>query len=172
MKKNLARYAVAIAVVFSLSPAVYAQSDSIKRLDNSATAKEIFYEIFPTKRRSLSDRPLPEAVALSVPFANDSAAILPGAESLIAEIGKAISVGQKRGMGVILEGHASRTGDARYNLELSQNRADAVKRFIVSRFDLDPALVITLGKGYSEPLDGLAPGHDANRRVQIKYLRK
>ena len=165
------RYAVVLAALFSLSPTAYAQSDGVKRLDSNATAKEIFYEIFPTKRRSLSDQPLPEAIALPIPFANGSAAILQSAESLLLEMGKAISVGQKQGVGVILEGHASHTGDAGYNLELSRNRADAVKRFIVSRFDLNPALVITLGKGYSEPLDGLAPDHDDNRRVQIKYLR-
>jgi OmpA-OmpF porin, OOP family len=50
------------------------------------------------------------------------------------------------------EGHADRLGGTAYNQKLSQERADAVKAYLVGEGRLDPAKVSATGKGESMPV--------------------
>jgi OmpA-OmpF porin, OOP family len=53
---------------------------------------------------------------------------------------------------VIVEGHTDRLGSTAYNQKLSQERADAVKAYLVSAGGLDPSKVTATGKGESAPV--------------------
>jgi len=67
----------------------------------------------------------------------------------------------------IVAGHTAFEGRGAYDQDLSERRADAVKRFLVENFDLLPEHLITVGYGSSKPKfpsDPLAP---INQRVQI-----
>jgi len=55
-----------------------------------------------------------------------------------------------------VEGHTDRLGSSAYNLTLSQQRADAVKAYLVSHGKLDPAKVQAVGKGEAMPVTDAA----------------
>jgi OOP family OmpA-OmpF porin len=51
-----------------------------------------------------------------------------------------------------VEGHTDRLGTEAYNQKLSQQRADAVKEYLVSTGKVDPAKIVTTGKSESSPV--------------------
>jgi outer membrane protein OmpA-like peptidoglycan-associated protein len=73
---------------------------------------------------------------------------------------------------VIIEGHTDSTGSADFNLQLSQQRADAVRDFLVSN-GIDPDRIITRGYGQGYPVASnvTAAGRQENRRVEVVVLR-
>jgi OOP family OmpA-OmpF porin len=78
-----------------------------------------------------------------------------------------------------VEGHSDRLGSTAYNQALSQQRADAVKAYLVTQGKLDPAKIQAVGKGEGTPATqtGACPGQQQNaaliaclqpdRRVEI-----
>jgi outer membrane protein OmpA-like peptidoglycan-associated protein len=67
-----------------------------------------------------------------------------------------------------IEGHTDSTGSAEFNQTLSQNRADAVRDYLVSQ-GLDVAKLSSQGMGMNDPLadNSTAEGRQKNRRVEI-----
>lgn len=65
-------------------------------------------------------------------------------------------------------GHTDNTGDLNTNLDLSQQRADAVLFRLVSDYSVDPDRLEALGVGYLAPrFPNISPaGREANRRVE------
>jgi peptidoglycan-associated lipoprotein len=79
-------------------------------------------------------------------------------------------LGTKAGTQVTLEGHTDERGTREYNLALGDQRADAVRRFMVAD-GVAPNQLSTLSYGEERPAD---PGHSEqawrqNRRVVIQY---
>ena len=70
---------------------------------------------------------------------------------------------------LIIEGHTSSDGDANFNLELSQKRAEAVKSYLV-KLGADPNRLKTEGYGESRPIQDnrTMQGRGLNRRVQFR----
>jgi outer membrane protein OmpA-like peptidoglycan-associated protein len=68
-----------------------------------------------------------------------------------------------------IAGHTDSTGDAQKNKELSQRRADSVKRVLVQKYGADGARVNTKGFGSEQPLapNDTEDGRSINRRVEI-----
>ena len=66
-------------------------------------------------------------------------------------------------------GHTDSVGDAAYNMQLSQRRADSVSRYIQTRNVLSQRL-LTRGMGEDYPIasNNTAQGKSQNRRVEIK----
>ncbi len=71
---------------------------------------------------------------------------------------------------VLIEGHTDNTGDPQYNLELSINRALAIKGALEAR-DVDPTRINTRGLGEDTPVasNDSAAGRQLNRRVEIVF---
>lgn len=69
---------------------------------------------------------------------------------------------------VTVEGHTDNTGSADYNLQLSQQRAQAVTSILIAN-GVPSSRLIAVGKGENEPVaDNLTPeGKQQNRRVEI-----
>lgn len=107
------------------------------------------------------------ALALPVQFAFDSAQILPAARRQLDALAEGIrmlpSVQQ-----VLIEGHTDATGAERYNEQLSQRRAQSVKRYLVARHGIDAARLRAIGLGERAPLPGRAASAAENRRVQFR----
>jgi OOP family OmpA-OmpF porin len=72
---------------------------------------------------------------------------------------------------VLIEGHTDSTGSDSYNLELSQQRAAAVRDFLISN-GINPNLVIARGYGKAHPVASNATqeGRQENRRVEVVVL--
>lgn len=73
--------------------------------------------------------------------------------------------------GILIEGHTDSVGNAEYNLSLSQRRADAVKRALVTR-GVSGARIIAKGYGEEYPVadNTMEAGRQQNRRVEIIIL--
>ncbi|MEY8828118.1 OmpA family protein [Sedimentitalea sp. XS_ASV28] len=73
---------------------------------------------------------------------------------------------------IALVGHTDSTGALATNIDLSRQRASAVRDRLVNQFDVDPARVDSEGMGYLAPIaSNLTPeGRDANRRVEAILL--
>uniref|UniRef100_UPI0024133043 OmpA family protein n=1 Tax=Sphingomonas phyllosphaerae TaxID=257003 RepID=UPI0024133043 len=71
---------------------------------------------------------------------------------------------------VMLAGHADRSGSAKYNVGLSQRRADSVKAYLTSKA-IPENVISTEAFGESRPRVDTADGvrEVQNRRVEITY---
>jgi len=66
-------------------------------------------------------------------------------------------------------GYTDDIGDAKYNLKLSQKRAEAVKEILVKKFKIDPKRIVAKGYGEAYPLvpNTSDTNRALNRRVEI-----
>ncbi|MDX2195503.1 MAG: OmpA family protein [Cytophagales bacterium] len=72
-----------------------------------------------------------------------------------------------------IEGHTDNIGSAESNMKLSQNRANSVRTFLLSK-GLDESKVKSLGLGETKPIatNETDEGRTVNRRVEFKVLQK
>ncbi|MDY6948612.1 MAG: OmpA family protein, partial [Pseudomonadota bacterium] len=70
---------------------------------------------------------------------------------------------------VLIEGHTDANGSDSANLILSQDRADAVKQYLVSQFGLNAEKVSSIGYGEARPVatNETAAGRARNRRIDL-----
>jgi outer membrane protein OmpA-like peptidoglycan-associated protein len=73
------------------------------------------------------------------------------------------------GSSLVIEGHTDANGSDSANLILSQDRADAVKQYIVSNFAVDPEKISSIGYGESRPVatNETQDGRSRNRRIDV-----
>jgi outer membrane protein OmpA-like peptidoglycan-associated protein len=95
--------------------------------------------------------------------ANISSAAMPGVQAL----GQALSADGLRGSTFMVGGHTDAVGGEAYNQDLSERRADAIKRYLVEKFGIAGADLVTVGYGKTMPKDAAHPMDPANRRVQV-----
>jgi outer membrane protein OmpA-like peptidoglycan-associated protein len=69
-----------------------------------------------------------------------------------------------------VEGHTDSTGSATVNLKLSRERAISVIDHLVNEHSIDASRLVPVGKGSQEPLEGVSPRDDTNRRVQFRKM--
>jgi len=74
-------------------------------------------------------------------------------------------------MVVQLEGHTDATGNAKANMDLSEERVEAVKKYLVSK-GVDKGRVKTKAFGGTKPVSRLKTpeARDLNRRVEMRVL--
>lgn len=110
-------------------------------------------------------------------FDFDKWSIREDAEENLAKVGEIIAAYNHP---VTIIGHTDSKGSEDYNLELSEKRAEAVKKWLVDQAEINPNLIETAGKGESEPVapntnpDGSdnPEGRQKNRRVEIRISKK
>jgi len=73
------------------------------------------------------------------------------------------------GASVSVEGHTDANGSDSQNLILSQDRADAVRQYMVSNFGFNPEKVSSVGYGEARPVatNETAAGRARNRRIDL-----
>lgn len=71
---------------------------------------------------------------------------------------------------VEVAGHTSNTGTAEINMKLSQQRAEAVRNYLVGE-GVNPELITARGYGMNEPIasNNTADGRNANKRVELRF---
>lgn len=99
-----------------------------------------------------------------------SAVIKPESSGVLNTIGNVLK--QNPDMKVRIVGHTDGSGDEKANQLLSEQRAEAVKGFLSSRFSLDNGRLESTGKGESEPVadNRTREGMAQNRRVDFIRL--
>jgi outer membrane protein OmpA-like peptidoglycan-associated protein len=101
-------------------------------------------------------------------FDTDKATLRSDAKQSLDQI--AASLKQRYNGGQIrIYGHADATADASHNQELSQQRAEAVKNWLVSNGNIDGANISIQPMGEAEPVasNQTEQGRQMNRRVEI-----
>lgn len=75
---------------------------------------------------------------------------------------------KNKGLTLTLIGHTDNVGSDADNLVLSKKRADAVKKYLVSK-GVESGNITTIGKGEAEPLvsNETEQGREKNRRVEF-----
>jgi OOP family OmpA-OmpF porin len=107
---------------------------------------------------------------VSVTFAFDKAVLTASDRQQLDSFASTLSGAR----GYILEvtGGTDSTGDAQYNYQLSQRRADAVVNYLSSKHNIPPHkfYLIGIGKDQQVASDRTAAGRAKNRRVEIKLM--
>jgi OOP family OmpA-OmpF porin len=73
---------------------------------------------------------------------------------------------------VDIEGNTDSTGSRGYNMELSKQRADAVKQYLVEKYSFPAVRLRTAGNGPDKPVEtnNTPEGREKNRRTDIKVF--
>jgi outer membrane protein OmpA-like peptidoglycan-associated protein len=109
----------------------------------------------------------------TVLFDTDKAAIKPSAAAALQQITG--SIGQRYpGSEVRVMGFADSRGDKSYNKALSEERAEAVKNYLVANGKIDAARLSVEPMGEAAPVatNATAAGRQENRRVEIAVRTK
>lgn len=104
-----------------------------------------------------------------VPFETNSARLLPEANAVLDDVVQVLKDAPE--MRLRIEGHTDADGSEEFNLELSQQRAEAVKRYLVSK-GISASRLEALGLGETRPIDTnrTPAGRARNRRVEFHIL--
>src|SRR5690349_15030927 len=102
-------------------------------------------------------------VKINFDFNSDS--VGPTAAQAINQVGKALSSSQLSGNTFIIAGHTDGKGSDAYNQLLSERRAEAVKRYLVERYNLPPQTLLAVGYGKTMLKNTSNPFASENRRV-------
>ena len=103
-------------------------------------------------------------------FAFDRADITKDSHAVLAEVASLLR--SDRSLRLRIEGHTDNTGDASYNRDLSQRRADAVKAYLVDVAGISASRLTTQGFGPDRPIasNATTDGRYKNRRVELVRL--
>lgn len=106
-------------------------------------------------------------IDLEITFEYNSAEISAKAQPAVQALGKALSNEDLKGSTFVVAGHTDAVGGESYNQDLSERRADAIKRILVEKYGIAGTDLVTVGYGKSKPKDPNVPMDPANRRVQV-----
>lgn len=148
------------------------------QVDPAAQAKEAsFVESLrnrKTRSLSLGERQEIAELASSKPkidleirFDYNSADISKSSMPAVQELGKALSDASLKGSTFVVAGHTDAVGSEAYNQDLSERRADTIKKYLTEKYGLNGSDLVTVGYGKSQPKDPNAPMDPVNRRVQV-----
>lgn len=110
-------------------------------------------------------RPAP-SIDLALQFEYNSARMTRDSQKTLVELAKALASPELSKLHFLVQGHTDGKGLPAYNLKLSQQRAEQVKRLLVQN-KIAASRLTAEGKGASEPLDANNIEAAENRRVRI-----
>lgn len=137
-------------------------------------APEVLAKIlYKPRYRSVNNDQVKQAdtFGMMINFKFDSTEMLPESLPLLDSVGEMLTLDSARGRALIIEGHTDGKGTEFYNQGLSERRAEAIKKYLVNSFAVDPQRLITVGQGESQLYDGGNPLNPLNRRAEFKPLK-
>jgi outer membrane protein OmpA-like peptidoglycan-associated protein len=106
-------------------------------------------------------------IDLEITFDYNSADISAKSIPSVQALGRALTNAELKGSTFVVAGHTDAAGGEEYNQNLSERRADAIKKYLVDKFGINGADLVTVGYGKSKLKDPNQPLAEANRRVQV-----
>jgi outer membrane protein OmpA-like peptidoglycan-associated protein len=170
----------AIDIIHALQPKPLTRGLSLgaPAIDPSVKAKEVsFIDTVRNRRtRSLSTDEREEIAEISstkpkidleIQFDYNSAAISRSSTEAVQQLGQALSDPSLRGSTFVVAGHTDGIGGDAFNQDLSERRADTIKRYLVQNYHIPAPDLITVGYGKTKLKDAQDPTNAINRRVQV-----
>ncbi len=106
-------------------------------------------------------------IDLEINFDFNSANVGARAVPVLLTLGRALSKDELKGTVFLINGHTDAKGSLEYNQDLSERRAEAVKRLLVEQFNLPATTLVAIGYGKTQLKNNDNPLAGENRRVQI-----
>ena len=106
-------------------------------------------------------------IDLEINFDYNSADISARSLASVQALGRALSGAELKGSTFVVAGHTDAAGGEAYNQDLSERRAESIKRYLVDKYGINGADLVTVGYGKSKLKDPNQPMAEVNRRVQV-----
>jgi outer membrane protein OmpA-like peptidoglycan-associated protein len=171
-----------IPVAKPAAPRPAARSLTTTPADASRTSDRQFLDSVknrPTRSLTLDEREHIATIAkerpsvdVEVNFDYNSARIGSAALPSVTALGKALTNSELLGGTFVLAGHTDAKGSVPSNQDLSERRADAIKRYLVDHFHIPASTLVTVGYGKTKLKNESEPFAAENRRVQIVNMEE
>lgn len=151
------------------APAAQFKTRGLRNLSVEATpdtASETAIGSNATAAQTPAVRP---SLSLLIQFDFNSAQIRPESQQSLMNLAQALKAPELLNSNFAVEGHTDAKGGSDYNLRLSQQRADAVQKFLAQRGVASDRLM-AVGKGSTQLANSSDPFAAENRRVRIVNL--
>ncbi|RZN16111.1 OmpA family protein [Bradyrhizobium sp. Leo121] len=106
-------------------------------------------------------------IDLEINFDYNSAQINAKSLPSVQALGRALTNADLKGSTFVVAGHTDAAGSEAFNQDLSERRAEAIKRYLVDKYGVNGSDLVTVGYGKSKLKDPSQPLAEANRRVQV-----
>jgi outer membrane protein OmpA-like peptidoglycan-associated protein len=106
-------------------------------------------------------------IDLEINFDYNSDRISARSLASVQALGRALANPELKGATFIVAGHTDAAGSDSYNQDLSERRADSIKRYLVEKSGIAAADLVTVGYGKTRLKDPANPLAEVNRRVQV-----
>jgi outer membrane protein OmpA-like peptidoglycan-associated protein len=127
-----------------------------------------------TRSLSLSEREQIAEIAATKPsidleinFDYNSASISTASMPSVKALGEALSDPKLKGSTFVVAGHTDGIGGDAFNQNLSERRAETIKRYLVEKYGLTSGDLVAVGYGKTKLKDSNDPTNAVNRRVQV-----
>jgi outer membrane protein OmpA-like peptidoglycan-associated protein len=110
-------------------------------------------------------------IDLEINFDYNSADISEKSMPSVQALGHALANPNLKGSTFIVAGYTDAAGSAAYNQELSERRADSIKRYLVTNYGILGSDLVTVGYGKTKLKDPSQPLAEVNRRVQVVNMQ-
>ena len=107
------------------------------------------------------------ALEVDVQFESNSSVITSAYDTEIGVVAQTLA--NNSDARAMVEGHTDSIGDPKYNLWLSQRRAEAVRQLLIDQYGVKSSQVTAVGRGEESPIanNRTADGRRLNRRVEL-----
>jgi outer membrane protein OmpA-like peptidoglycan-associated protein len=143
----------------------------IQRIEAQARIKEQYERVekifLPEEARVLRENNNVILRLIGLTFESNESKIMTKNIPLLTKVEKAIDVYPKRE--IIIEGHTDSQGDDQFNQNLSQERADSIKQYMINAMLIPNYRIIATGYGETRPIanNETALGRQKNRRIDV-----
>ena len=143
----------------------------IQRIEAQARIKEQYERVekifLPEEARVLRENNNVILRLIGLTFESNESKIMTKNIPLLTKVEKAIDVYPKSE--IIIEGHTDSQGDDQFNQNLSQERADSIKQYMINAMLIPNYRIIATGYGETRPIanNETALGRQKNRRIDV-----
>src|SRR6185369_10812834 len=88
----------------------------------------------------------------------------------VQALGRALSNPDLKGSTFVVAGHTDAAGGEAFNQDLSERRADSIKKYLVEKYSISATDLVTVGYGKTKLKDPANPLAEVNRRVQVANM--
>ena len=160
-KKPLTR---GLTVAPQVDPAAAAAESKLLQTVRGRTTRSLSTNEREEIATIVKDKP---KIDLEINFDYNSAEISAKSLPSVQALGRALTNADLRGSTFVVAGHTDAAGGESDNQDLSERRADAIKRYLIDKYGISASDLVTVGYGKSKLKDPSQPMSEANRRVQV-----